>query len=146
MHSKLNVGQKMADQITKFAGSWTFIVSFVFFLLIWIALNSFALLVGVWDPYPFILLNLLLSCIAAIQAPIILMSQNREHERETAKAERDYYINRKAEREIKILQKDIIELKAITMKQPMKEEVAALNDEIKKISKDLEGLNHHTGK
>ncbi|MBN2127159.1 MAG: DUF1003 domain-containing protein [Candidatus Diapherotrites archaeon] len=127
----------MADKLTKFAGSWVFIIGFMFFLIIWIALNSYALIFGVWDPFPFILLNLMLSCIAAIQAPIILMSQNREHERENAKAERDYYVNRNAEKEIKVIQKDILELKAIIMKQPLKEETDAINKEIKKIEEEM---------
>jgi len=138
MHSKLSFGQKTSDALTKFAGSWIFIIGFAVILFVWIGLNSYALLFGVWDPYPFILLNLMLSCLAAIQAPIILMSQNRGHERETAKAERDYYINRKAEREIKVLQKDMIELKSIVMKQPLKDETNAINNEIKKIEMELE--------
>ena len=98
-------GQKAADWITKWAGSWTFILSFFIFLIIWIILNFYFLIeykIGKpWDPYPFILLNLVLSCLAAIQAPIILMSQNRTSQRDRLKAEFDYRINKKAEKEIR---------------------------------------------
>jgi uncharacterized membrane protein len=107
---KLTKGQMIADKVTIFAGSWTFIISFVVFLIIWMITNTHLLING-WDPYPFILLNLVLSCLAALQAPIILMSQNRAAERDRAKAERDYYVNRKAEREIEDMQKDLDEIK-----------------------------------
>ena len=98
-------GQRAADWITKWAGSWTFILSFFVFLAIWIILNIYFLMeykIGKpWDPYPFILLNLVLSCLAAIQAPVILMSQNRTSQRDRLKAEFDYRINKKAEKEIR---------------------------------------------
>lgn len=103
---KLNHGQAAADSIAKWGGSWWFIGIFMILLVIWMALNSYAI-VTVWDPYPFILLNLVLSCIAAIQAPIILMSQNRAAERDRAKAERDYAVNRKSEKEIQNIQEDL---------------------------------------
>lgn len=94
----LTIGQKAADKLTKYAGSWAFIISFVFFLVLWMIVNIYAW-IGSWDPYPFILLNLVLSCLAAIQAPIILMSQNRSAEKDRQRAEYDYAVNRKAERE-----------------------------------------------
>lgn len=103
---KVTIGQKAADKITKWGGSWYFIGSFFIFLFIWMAINFYALLT-VWDPYPFILLNLVLSCLAAVQAPIILMSQNREADRDRAKAERDYAVNRKAEKEVELIKKDL---------------------------------------
>lgn len=110
---KLTLGQISADIVTKFAGSWLFIFLVFFYLWIWIIINTIWLIYGkIWDPYPFILLNLTLSCLAAIQAPIILMSQNRAADRDRIKAERDHIINRKAEREIKEIQK---ELKAIKL-------------------------------
>jgi len=93
-------GQKAADKVTKWAGSWVFIFSFFVFLMIWISINTL-MWINRWDPYPFILLNLVLSCLAAIQAPIILMSQNRQTQRDRAKAEYDYAVNRKAEKEIR---------------------------------------------
>jgi len=98
-------GQKSADFLTKWAGSWTFILSFFVFITIWIATNGYFLLKylkeGITDPYPFILLNLFLSCLAAIQAPVILMSQNRGAQRDRIKANYDYQINKKAEKEIR---------------------------------------------
>lgn len=100
------LGQRAADKITKYAGSWTFIIGFLVFLLLWMIVNVHAW-IQTWDPYPFILLNLVLSCIAAIQAPIILMSQNRENERDRQRAKYDYAVNRKAEREITDIQKQL---------------------------------------
>ncbi len=99
--SRLTFGQKSADFLTKWAGSWTFIIGFFIFLGIWVAINTIWIIFGkAWDIYPFILLNLILSCLAAIQAPIILMSQNRAAQRDRIKAEFDYKINIKAEKEI----------------------------------------------
>src|SRR3989338_10406312 len=141
----LTIGQKAADTLTKFAGSWTFILGFFIVFILWISSNTYLLLkwnTPAFDPYPFILLNLVLSTVAALQAPIILMSQNRSSEMDRRRAELDYYINRKAEREIKILQKDIIELKAIVVKQPLKGETDAINTEIKKIEAELKNLKN----
>jgi uncharacterized membrane protein len=104
IHEKPTLGQIAADKITKAAGSWTFIISFLLLLVIWMALNVNAA-INNWDPYPFILLNLVLSCLAAIQAPIILMSQNRQTEKDRKKLEYDYSTNRKAERGIEDLRK-----------------------------------------
>ena len=96
---KRTIGQKAADSIAKWAGSWAFITLFFVFLGLWMAANIYAW-TQEWDPYPFILLNLVLSCLAAIQAPVILMSQNRAAQRDRLKAENDYQVNRKAEKEI----------------------------------------------
>lgn len=95
-------GQKMADKVASFGGSWTFISIFMAVMVIWIFLNSFILinLKGSFDPYPYILLNLVLSMLAAIQAPIILMSQNRQAYKDRLSAEHDYEVNLKAEFEI----------------------------------------------
>jgi len=103
LHAKRTFGQKAADGLAKHAGSWSFIIFFFIFLLLWIAANVY-MWVQQWDPYPFILLNLVLSCLAAIQAPVILMSQNRQAEKDRIKANYDYLVNRKAEREIKQVQ------------------------------------------
>ena len=92
-------GEGAADNLAKWAGSWTFILSFLIFLAIWMALNVHAW-IGEWDPYPFILLNLVLSCVAALQAPVILMSQNRQGQKDRAKIEYDYKIDRKSEKMI----------------------------------------------
>ena len=97
------IGQNIADSVAKFGGSWTFILIFIFILLFWIVLNSVMLMKKPFDPYPYILLNLVLSCLAALQAPVIMMSQNRQEEKDRIRAENDYQINLKAEIEIKIL-------------------------------------------
>lgn len=111
----LTQGQRLADKITGFGGSWTFIMSLFIFLILWMLANVI-MIIESWDPYPFILLNLVLSCLAAMQAPIILMSQNRQAERDRAKAERDYYVNRKAEREIALLQEELTAFKELLKK------------------------------
>ena len=103
---KRSFGQKASDDIATFAGSWTFIILFVVFLLAWMAINIIAA-IRHWDPYPFILLNLLLSTIAALQAPVILMSQNREAQRDRIRAEYDFRINKLAEREIRELREEL---------------------------------------
>ncbi len=97
------LGERLADRIADFGGSWTFLIIFGGFLAAWIAVNSLVLLWRPVDPYPFILLNLLLSCLAAIQAPIIMMSQNRQEERDRLRALNDYQVNLKAELEIRHL-------------------------------------------
>ncbi|MAG26589.1 hypothetical protein CMI47_13680 [Candidatus Pacearchaeota archaeon] len=106
-----SLGQRAADGLTKYMGSWFFIILFILFFLVWIALNSFFLIrysMGEpFDPYPFILLNLALSCLAAIQAPIILMSQNRQSQKDRVRSEYDYSVNRKAEKEIQQIQKQL---------------------------------------
>ncbi|MBB3188362.1 DUF1003 domain-containing protein [Microbacter margulisiae] len=100
-------GQRIADKVASFGGSWTFILSFLGFLLIWIAINAFWLSNKGFDPYPFILLNLILSCIAAIQAPVIMMSQNRQEAKDRDRAQKDYMINLKSELEIQVLHEKI---------------------------------------
>ncbi len=103
----LSTGQKLADKIADFGGSWFFISVFFVFIITWMALNVFVLGSNSYDPYPFILLNLILSCIAAIQAPIIMMSQNRQEQKDRIRAEHDYKINLKAELEVKLLHEKI---------------------------------------
>lgn len=98
-----SVGQRLADGIASFGGSWTFILIFLGFLALWTTVNSLAAGRAAFDPYPFIFLNLLLSMIAALQAPLILMSQNRQAARDRAQAEADYEVNLKAEIEIRNL-------------------------------------------
>jgi uncharacterized membrane protein len=96
-------GERLADGVATFGGSWTFIVSFFAVLAGWVALNAVVLAGRPFDPYPFILLNLVLSCLASIQAPVILMSQNRKGTKDRARAEHDYQVNLKAELEIRLL-------------------------------------------
>ncbi len=103
----LSVGQLVADKVATFGGSWTFILTFFFFIVVWMFINIWLLSAKSFDPYPFILLNLILSCLAAIQAPIIMMSQNRQEQKDRVRAEHDYKINLKAELEIKILSEKI---------------------------------------
>ncbi len=93
---KYTLGQRAADAIAKFAGSWAFIFSFCGVLVLWMIMNIL-LAAGAFDPYPFILLNLVLSCVAAIQAPLIMMSQNRQEEKDRRRAENDYKVNLKTE-------------------------------------------------
>ena len=99
--------QKLADKVAEFGGSWGFIIFFMTFLVAWILLNVFWLSNHGFDPYPFILLNLILSCIAAIQAPVIMMSQNRQEEKDRERAKKDYKINLKSELEIRELHEKI---------------------------------------
>jgi|TARA_Y100000310_G_scaffold85798_1_gene82635 uncharacterized membrane protein len=110
-HQKLTIRQRAADLISKWAGSWAFIFLFFLFLGIWMATSGIFLLKyidgSLQDPYPFILLNLVLSCLAAIQAPVILMSQNRAVQRDRMRAEYDYAINRKSEKEIQQIRKTV---------------------------------------
>ncbi len=105
--NNLTIGDRISDHIAVFGGSWTFIISFFAFILVWISINIFILINKPFDPYPFILLNLLLSCLAAIQAPIIMMSQNRQETKDRHRSEHDYKINLKAELEIRLLHEKI---------------------------------------
>ena len=103
----LALGEKMADGLATFGGSWSFLIIFAAILFIWIAINSFLLLKKPFDPYPFILLNLVLSCLAAIQAPVIMMSQNRQEAKDRLRSQNDYQVNLKAELEIRHLNEKI---------------------------------------
>lgn len=107
IEAELTFGQRIADKVAAFGGSWTFIITFFSFILIWMLINIWVLSSKPFDPYPFILLNLILSCLAAIQAPIIMMSQNRQEQKDRQRAEHDYKINLKAELEIKLLSEKI---------------------------------------
>ncbi|BAV06204.1 Uncharacterized membrane protein [Filimonas lacunae] len=100
-------GQRLADKVAAFGGSWTFIITFAVILLAWITLNSLLLLNKGFDPYPYILLNLILSCLAALQAPVIMMSQNRQEAKDRQRNEYDYKVNLKAELEIRLLHEKI---------------------------------------
>jgi uncharacterized membrane protein len=100
---RLTFGERLADKLADYAGSWRFISIFMGVLVLWILINSIILLLGPFDPYPFILLNLVLSCVAALQAPVIMMSQKRLEARDRLRSEHDYVINLKAELEIRQL-------------------------------------------
>lgn len=103
----LNTSERLADKVATFGGSWRFIILFMLLLIVWIVINSVFLLDKAFDPYPFILMNLILSCIAALQAPIIMMSQNRKESKDRKRSENDYLINLKAEIEIRTLHQKI---------------------------------------
>lgn len=107
MDMDLSLSQRLADKVASFGGSWMFIISFAFFIFIWIFSNVYLLRSPYNDPYPFIFLNLILSCVAALQAPIIMMSQNRQEEKDRQRSRSDYIINLKAEMEIRGLHRKI---------------------------------------
>ena len=119
-------GQRAADAVASFGGSWTFVGLFAAVMLIWVGLNSYLLALrgSTFDPYPFILLNLFLSMLAAIQAPVILMSQNRQSEKDRLHAEHDYEVNLKAELEIMLLHDKID-----TLRQTQWTELLALQNQ-----------------
>jgi len=104
---KLSLGQRVADSVASVGGSWPFVIGFGTVLAIWIVVNSLVLRRGAFDPYPYILLNLALSCLAAVQAPIIMMSQNRAAARDRLEADEDYKVNLKAELEVASLHEKI---------------------------------------
>lgn len=120
---KYTAGQRAADKIAKFAGSWAFIFSFTAVLVLWMVVNAL-LAKKAFDPYPFILLNLVLSCVAAIQAPLIMMSQNRQEEKDRRRAENDYKVNLKTEIMIEDLHDKMnrILAKQIALEKMIKEE------------------------
>ena len=105
-------GQRVADRVAEVGGSWTFIIGFFVFIFLWISINTFILLDRAYDAYPFILLNLALSLLAAVQAPIILMSQNRQAARDRLAAEHDYEVNLSAEIEIAALHEKLDQIRA----------------------------------
>lgn len=103
LEQKWTLGERLADKIATFGGSWVFLICFAIFLGLWITINTVVMVTQPADPYPFILLNLILSCLAAIQAPIIMMSQNRQEAKDRLRSQNDYQINLKAELEIQYL-------------------------------------------
>src|SRR5690606_4370730 len=107
IEAELTFGQRLADRVAAFGGSWTFIITFFSFIIFWMLVNIWFLATKPFDPFPFILLNLILSCLAAIQAPIIMMSQNRQEQKDRQRGEHDYKINLTAELEIKLLSEKI---------------------------------------
>ena len=129
-NSNLTFGEKMADRIADFGGSWRFVITFFAFLIIWILSNLFLLTRDAFDPYPFILLNLLLSALAAFQAPIIMMSQNRLAEIDRQHANNDFEVNVKAELEIELLHQKIDMMK--------EKELYALTKAVEALSKKLD--------
>jgi uncharacterized membrane protein len=134
----LTFGQRIADKVATFGGSWTFIISFGIFIFIWISMNVFWLINKGFDPYPFILLNLILSCLAALQAPVIMMSQNRQEEKDRERAKMDYMINLKSELEIRTLHEKLDHL-MIHQQQELLEiqkvQIEMMSDILKRVGK-----------
>lgn len=130
---QLTFGQRLADRVATFGGSWTFIVIFVSFMWLWMLFNSES--VRPLDPFPFILLNLILSCLAALQAPVIMMSQNRQAAKDRLEAQHDYQVNLKAECEVLGLHTKLDELRD----QHLKELVQALDRQSETLAR-IEGL------
>ena len=139
--SEFTVGQKVADNVASFGGSWTFIISFGVFLFLWILANVLWLANrAAFDPYPFILLNLILSCLAAMQAPIIMMSQNRQEEKDRERAKKDYMINLKSELEIRMLHEKLDHLimhQQQELIEIQKEQIDMMNDILNKLEKHI---------
>lgn len=113
VYGKRTRGQKMADAVAKFGGSWQFIITFSIIIILWMTINILHLFGVNFDPYPFILLNLFLSCVAALQAPIIMMSQNRQADRDRFDSENDYRTNTKSEMEIRVLHEKMDQLNEV---------------------------------
>lgn len=129
-------GQLWADRIASFGGSWKFISLFGLFLFVWMIINAFALHEKGFDPYPFILLNLILSCLAALQAPVIMMSQNRQEEKDRERAKNDYMVNLKSELEIRMLHEKIDHL-LITQEENLLEMQKIQTDMMQEILKKI---------
>lgn len=135
-NDRLATGQRIADKVASFGGSWKFIILFSAFIILWIILNITALFFKSFDPFPFILLNLLLSCLAALQAPVIMMSQNRQEDKDRTRAKEDYKVNLKSEMEIRILQEKLDHL--ILIQQQKLFEIQNIQVEmLKEISVDI---------
>ncbi len=132
-----STGDRIADRIAQVGGSWTFILGFLGFLAVWIALNIWLLGQHPFDPYPFIFLNLVLSMIAAIQAPVIMMSQNRQSQRDRLDAAHDYEVNLKAEIEIMALHEKLDEMRHGQI-IGMREEIAAMAEQLRRINERLD--------
>jgi uncharacterized membrane protein len=127
----LTRGQAISDKVARFGGSWKFIILFGIVLTVWIIYNVFAIAHYRFDPYPFILMNLILSCIAALQAPVIMMSQNRQEEKDRMRSENDYMINLKAEMQIRSLHQKmdlLLEEQIKTLFQTQEKQFALLNE------------------
>ncbi len=139
LSQQLTPGQRLSDKIADFGGSWMFIISFMTFILFWLIINVYVLTMRPFDPYPFILLNLILSCIAALQAPIIMMSQNRLEEKDRERSKHDYKVNLKAELEIRMLNEKVDHL-LLNQQQKLLEiqqiQIEMMNDIMNELSRD----------
>ena len=144
MDESITTGQRIADRIAAFGGSWTFIIIFGLFLFVWMTVNVWVLAAHPFDPYPFILLNLILSSLAAIQAPVIMMSQNRKEYKDRQRSEQDYQVNLKAELEIKLLHEKIDHLMMHQNKRLL--EIQQIQtDYLEDITKEIKSVTSHRG-
>jgi uncharacterized membrane protein len=149
--ASFTLGQRLADKIATFGGSWTFILLFLLFILVWMAINVYWLANKSFDPYPFILLNLILSCLAALQAPVIMMSQNRQEEKDRQRSKNDYMINLKSELEVRILHEKIDHLvlhqqqDMMEIQQTQLEMLNEVNLALKKIAGSANNHKHTNG-
>lgn len=135
---QMTFGQRVADRVALFGGSWKFIIIFGIFLLVWMSVNVVWLSKKAFDPYPFILLNLILSSLAALQAPVIMMSQNRQEEKDRERSKNDYMINLKSELEIRMLHEKIDHLILIDQQEVLeihKVQIEMMNDILHKFEK-----------
>ncbi|MEN2435326.1 DUF1003 domain-containing protein [Weeksellaceae bacterium A-14] len=139
-HQSEPLGDRLADRVANFGGSWKFILFFSGFLILWIGINALFLHNKGFDPYPFILLNLFLSCVAALQAPVIMMSQNRQEDKDRQRAKKDYMINLKSELEIRALHEKLDHM-IIHQQQELLEiqkiQIEMLNDIMKTVSGEV---------
>jgi len=134
-------GQRLADKVARFGGSWKFIISFAAMLFIWIVINLVLISRDRFDPFPFILLNLVLSCLAAIQAPVIMMSQNRQEEKDRKRNENDYVVNLKAEIEIRTLHQKV----DLLMQEQFKKLIESQAEQIKLLQTIIRENAKHNG-
>jgi uncharacterized membrane protein len=142
----LTHGQNISDKVARFGGSWRFIILFGIILALWIVYNAIAIGIYKFDPYPFILMNLILSCIAALQAPIIMMSQNRKEEKDRIRSENDYMINLKAEMQIRSLNQKIdvlLEEQILTLFETQEKQFGLLKEINHKLDK-LKVINYQS--
>jgi uncharacterized membrane protein len=131
------LGDRIADSVARVGGSWTFIIAFLIFLAGWSIINTVILVTGAFDPYPYIFLNLILSMLAALQAPVIMMSQNRQAERDRLDAAHDYEVNLKAEIEIMALHEKLDELRH--------RELLAVRDQLTELAGQIKSLDERIG-
>ena len=136
LSAESSFGERVADGIARVGGSWSFIIAFFVFLVAWTVINTIILVSGAFDPYPFVFLNLILSMLAAIQAPIIMMSQNRQAERDRIDAGNDYEVNLKAEIDIMALHEKLDELRHSQLIE-MRDEVKAMTAQLARIEERL---------
>lgn len=145
MEERLKVGDRMADKLAELGGSWTFIILFAILLVLWVVFNTIQIGFKPFDEYPFIFLNLVLSCIAAVQAPLIMMSQNRAQKKDRLRAELDYQVNLKSELMLQQLHSKLDEVRALELHQiqtDLKVELSVLRQKVEELERTQAGNRH----